>query len=170
MGEPGTTNTSRPWSAAMRAVIREPERSAASMTTTPCDRPLTMRLRRGNARARGGAPRGNSASNRPRPAIFAVEPGVLRRVDLVDPAGQHGHGAGVQGSRMGGGVDAAGEPGGDDKARRPQREGELAGKAPAGREASRAPTTARVGRASRPVSPIADSIGGASGSDASAAG
>jgi hypothetical protein len=38
-------------------VIREPDRAAASITITPADRPLTMRLRRGNARAIGGVPR-----------------------------------------------------------------------------------------------------------------
>ena len=33
--EPGTANTSRPCSPAIRAVIRVPERFAASTTTTP---------------------------------------------------------------------------------------------------------------------------------------
>ena len=46
-GEPGTANTSRPASCASRAVIRLPERSAASTTTTPSDSPAMIRLRRG---------------------------------------------------------------------------------------------------------------------------
>ena len=57
-GEPGTANTSRPCSAASRAVISEPERSSASTTTTPRDRPEMMRLRRGKSRACACAPRG----------------------------------------------------------------------------------------------------------------
>src|SRR4051812_50064902 len=46
-GEPGTANTSRPCSFAIRAVISEPERRAASTMTTPTDRPEINRLRRG---------------------------------------------------------------------------------------------------------------------------
>ena len=51
--EPGTANTSRPCSAAMRAVISDPERRAASTTTTPSEVPEISRLRRGKSRARG---------------------------------------------------------------------------------------------------------------------
>ena len=39
-------------------MIREPDRSAASITITPAERPLTMRLRRGKERAIGGEPIG----------------------------------------------------------------------------------------------------------------
>ena len=54
--EPGMANTSRPCSRAARAVIREPERSAASTTRVPRLRPLIMRLRRGKlVGQRGGA-------------------------------------------------------------------------------------------------------------------
>ena len=59
-GEPGTAKTRRPWSAARRAVISEPERLAASTTTTASDRPEMMRLRRGKSRARGSQPIGIS--------------------------------------------------------------------------------------------------------------
>src|SRR3546814_11998458 len=45
--EPGTANTSRPASLARRAVIRAPERSAASTTSTPSDSPAMIRLRAG---------------------------------------------------------------------------------------------------------------------------
>ena len=68
-GEPGTANTSRPISWAMRAVIRLPERGAASTTTTPSDRPAMMRLRRGKWRACGAVPGGASVTTAPRSAI-----------------------------------------------------------------------------------------------------
>jgi hypothetical protein len=58
-GLPGTAKTSRPCSPANRAVIREPERSAASTTTTPSEIPEIRRLRRENPwraeRSRGSA-------------------------------------------------------------------------------------------------------------------
>jgi hypothetical protein len=44
-GEPGTAITSRPASAARRAVICEPERGAASTTTVPLLIPAMIRLR-----------------------------------------------------------------------------------------------------------------------------
>jgi hypothetical protein len=59
-GEPGTANTSRPCSAAIRAVISDPERMAASTTTTPSAAPEISRLRRGKSRARGTCPSGIS--------------------------------------------------------------------------------------------------------------
>ena len=52
-GEPGTAKTSRPCSPASRAVISDPERRAASTTTTPSERPEISRLRRGKSCARG---------------------------------------------------------------------------------------------------------------------
>jgi hypothetical protein len=45
--EPGTANTSRPCSAAMRAVISEPLRLVASTITVPRARPEITRLRIG---------------------------------------------------------------------------------------------------------------------------
>jgi hypothetical protein len=48
-GEPGTAKTSRPCSAAKRAVIKDPERRAASTITLPCARPAMIRLRRGKS-------------------------------------------------------------------------------------------------------------------------
>ena len=44
-GEPGTAITSRPASAASRAVISEPDRGAASTTTVPLLIPAMIRLR-----------------------------------------------------------------------------------------------------------------------------
>jgi len=60
--DPGTANTSRPCSPARRAVIRLPERSAASITSTPRASPAMIRLRRGKLCSSGGVPRGNSDS------------------------------------------------------------------------------------------------------------
>src|SRR5262249_2301919 len=53
---PGTANTSRPCSPAKRAVISEPERSAASTTTTPSEIPEITRLQRGKSFPRGEKP------------------------------------------------------------------------------------------------------------------
>jgi hypothetical protein len=44
-GEPGTAMTSRPASAARRAVMSEPDFGAASTTTVPPVRPAMIRLR-----------------------------------------------------------------------------------------------------------------------------
>jgi hypothetical protein len=52
-GLPGTAKTSRPCSPPKRAVISEPERSAASITTTPREIPEISRLRRGKSLPRG---------------------------------------------------------------------------------------------------------------------
>ena len=48
-GWPGTANTSRPCSPAMRAVINVPDRRAASTISTPSEMPEMMRLRRGKS-------------------------------------------------------------------------------------------------------------------------
>ena len=59
-GEPGTAKTSRPCSAAIRAVISEPERCAASTTTTPSAAPGDQPVAAGEIRARGTWPSGIS--------------------------------------------------------------------------------------------------------------
>ncbi len=58
--EPGTAKTSRPCSAARRAVIREPLCSEASTTKQPLLSPLIIRFRLGKLPASGGVPSGNS--------------------------------------------------------------------------------------------------------------
>ncbi len=63
--EPGIAKTSRPASRAWRAVISEPEGSAASTTSVPRASPAMMRLRCGKFGASGGVPSGNSLSSRP---------------------------------------------------------------------------------------------------------
>ena len=70
-GWPGTANTSRPCSAAMRAVISVPDRRAASTMTTPSETPEMMRLRRGKSLARGTKPGGCSLTRQPRSPIWA---------------------------------------------------------------------------------------------------
>ncbi len=89
--EPGSANTSRPYSAAWRAVISEPDCSAASTTSVPRDRPAMMRLRMREVRRqrrRAGreladqhAVRGNAVRQR----------AVPRRVHPVQPGADHGH-------------------------------------------------------------------------------
>jgi len=54
-----------------RAVIRLPDRKAASTTTTPSDSPAMIRLRRGKWRAWGAVPRGASATTVP-PATIST--------------------------------------------------------------------------------------------------
>ena len=65
-GDPGTAITSRPASAASRAVISDPDRGAASITTVPALIPAMIRLRYGKCRARGSVPGGISAMTSPR--------------------------------------------------------------------------------------------------------
>src|SRR5262249_2234676 len=62
---PGTANTSRPCSPAKRAVISEPERSAASTTTTPSEIPEIRRLQRGKSFPRGEKPGARSLMRSP---------------------------------------------------------------------------------------------------------
>ena len=88
-GEPGTAKTSRPCSAARRAVISEPERFAASTMTTPSASPEISRLRRGKSRARGSQPSGISESAAPAGKMSLQQAFVLGRIDLVLAAGQH---------------------------------------------------------------------------------
>jgi hypothetical protein len=73
-GLPGTAMTSRPCSAARRAVISEPDCGAASTTTTPRLRPEISRLRRGKWRACGTAPSGRSETMAPHAAIRSMSP------------------------------------------------------------------------------------------------
>ena len=82
-------NTSRPCSAAARAVMSEPEASAASTTRQPRARPLIRRLRRGKLCASGPLPSANSDSSRPRSAICCRERRVAPRVDDVDAGAEH---------------------------------------------------------------------------------
>ncbi len=67
---PGTANTSRPCSAALRAVISEPLSSAPSVTTTPLDNPLTIRFLAGNIPLLGRSPKGISDMTAPPPSII----------------------------------------------------------------------------------------------------
>ena len=62
---PGTANTSRPCSAAKRAVISAPLFSGASTTSTPQLRPLILRFRLGNVHFAGGVPGANSLRMQP---------------------------------------------------------------------------------------------------------
>ena len=64
--EPGIANTSRPCSAASRAVISDPLCSAASTTSVPTDRPLMIRLRRGKCCLAAAARRSASPTPAPR--------------------------------------------------------------------------------------------------------
>ena len=58
--------TSRPCSAAQRAVMSDPLRSLASTTTTATERPLMIRFRLGKLNRRGGTDGPNSLTTAPR--------------------------------------------------------------------------------------------------------
>jgi len=62
---PGTANTERPCSAAIRAVISDPLFSPASTTITPSEIPLMMRFLDGKFGAFGGVANGNSVTTAP---------------------------------------------------------------------------------------------------------
>ena len=91
-----------------------------------------MRLRRGKSWARGAKPGGFSLTRQPRSPIAALQRGVLGRIDVVDAAGQHGHGAGRERRLVRRRVDAAGEARGDDEAGRADAGREQAGELLAG--------------------------------------
>ena len=133
-GEPGTAKTSRPISPASRALISEPERFAASMTTSPSDRPAISRLRRGKSLARGSQPNGISEmAAPPRLGDLLAKLDVLGRVGLVEPAGQHGDGAGRQAALMRRRIDAARQPRSDRIALAAELGGEVARELDAGK-------------------------------------
>ncbi len=67
--EPGIANTSLPCSAAWRAVIKDPDCSAASTTTVPSLSAAMIRLRFGKFGASGGVPIGYSLTSSPAWAI-----------------------------------------------------------------------------------------------------
>ena len=147
-GEPGTANTSRPCSAAIRAVISDPERCAASTTTTPSAAPEISRLRRGKSCARGTWPSGISEIAR---ALFeqgGEQVFVLGRIDPVMPAGQHRDGSAGEAGAMRRLVDAAREPRDDDKSGIGKIVRQRAANFNPAPDALREPTIAIIGRIS----------------------
>jgi hypothetical protein len=93
-------------------VINEPERRAASTTTTPTASPEIRRLRRGKSRARGSQPRDQGAVGRD----GVGEIGMFVRVDMIVPAGEHRDRSGREAPAVGGRVNAAREAGRDREA------------------------------------------------------
>ncbi len=65
VGWSGTTNSSRPRSSAHRAVIRDPDRTPASTTTTARDSPAMTRFRWGKVHFSGCCPGGSSETRSP---------------------------------------------------------------------------------------------------------
>ena len=114
---------------ACRAVISAPERSAASTTITPSDRPLMMRFRCGNVPPSGAMRGGDSLTKVAAGGDFVGQLVVLGRIDVQHAAGQHGDRApaGRQRAAMGGGVDAAGQAADDRQARAGQAAGQPLG-------------------------------------------
>ena len=117
-GEPGTAKTSRPCSPASRAVIREPDRRAASTMMTPIERPEINRLRRGKSWARGSHPSGISEMAAPSNHEGLDQFNVLGGIDTVMAAGKNGDRAGLQAGAVCCRVDAACETGNDGKSSR----------------------------------------------------
>jgi hypothetical protein len=106
-GEPGTAKTSRPKSAALRAVIKEP---GAGL-------PAEGHFADGKALSRGE---------------FVEKADIFRRVGLVEAAGHGGDRAGIEAGAVGGRVDAARKAGDDGIARAADLARQLAGEFHAG--------------------------------------
>ena len=163
-GEPGTPKSSRPASLAMRAVSSEPERCAASITTSPSASPAMIRLRLGKCRAlrcRAERRLGHDGALLGDPRL---QPGVLRRVGHVQPAGDHRDGLARPQRARYGRRHRCRAPG---PRPRPAAAASSAAMFSAKRmplaEALRAPTTPTEGAARSATSPSTASAGGASG-------
>ena len=78
------------------AVISEPERSAASITTTPRASPEISRLRRGKWRGSGAMPSGISDTSDAAPRDLVVKRLMFRRIDDIDAAGENRDRAGFE--------------------------------------------------------------------------
>ena len=104
---PGTAKTSRPCSRAQRAVTRVPLYSAASITSTPTEMPLMMRLRIGKFCGAGNVPRGNSVRIAPPDAKNLVgELAIFLGINLINARAPNRDGGAmsVERSAMGGGI------------------------------------------------------------------
>ena len=164
IGWPGTAITSRPASAARRAVMSEPDRSAASTTTTaPARGPRRCGCGAGKWRACGSRPERMLGDAEAAGRDLGREARVLLRVDVVHAARHHRHGAGGERGAVRLGVDAAGEARDDDEARLAQalRPAPAPCAARARRRCGRRPAPP-AGRGRRAGSPSAQRRGGAS--------
>jgi hypothetical protein len=152
-GLPGTAKTSLPCSPANRAVIREPERSAASTTTTPSAQfqPVAARKILGARREAGGA----LADEETPLADGALQLLVLGRVDNVDAAGEHSDSPPLKRGKMGCGIDTAGKTRGDDETFDSEVCGEAPGEFLSSAEPLRAPTMDTIGMSARSSLPLA---------------
>ena len=84
---PGMQKTSRPCSAAVRAVIKAPLRPDASTTSVARLQPLTMRLRMGKVVREGGKSIGNSETTAPCPSAMRCAKFLFSRgYSLLSPA------------------------------------------------------------------------------------
>ena len=148
-GEPGTAITSRPASAASRAVISEPDRGAASTTTVPALRPGDDPVAVGEVpRPRLGARR-HFGDHQPALGHRLLPRLVLGRVEDVDAAGDDADRASLQRAVVRRAVDAAGKARHDDQVVLPELVGKPARKAArGGRSVARADDRhRRAGRA-----------------------
>ena len=130
-GLPGTAMTSRPWSRALRAVIRLPERSGALDDDDAEGEAGDDAVAAGEVLGAGRVAHRHLGEAEAAGGDLGGEGGVLGRVDVVDAAGVGGDGAGGERGAVGGGVDAAGEAGGDDEAGGAEVGGEARGHAAA---------------------------------------
>ena len=137
--EPGTASTSRPCSPARRAVMSDPERAAASITSTPSESPDISRLRCGKFSASGGMPGGNSETSAPRAAMAAASCSVFGRIDAVESgaADRDRDAARGQCAAMRRGIDADREPAGDREPGAGERRRKLECGLPSGRQLPR---------------------------------
>jgi len=89
----------------MRAVISDPERCAASITTTPRAAPEISRLRRGKSWARAHMAERHFGNRSPMFEQRHQQILMLGRIDFVMTAGQHRDGAGQNAGAMRGLID-----------------------------------------------------------------
>ena len=164
--------TSRPCSAASRAVISEPLAGLASTTSTPSESPLMMRLRRGKFAGSGGLSSGSSETSAPPPSTMRRASLVAARIEPAQAGAEdcHGRAANLQRALVGGAIDSQGQPAGDGEAALRQAARKAPGGAQPGGLARRLPTIASCGRSRVSGAPSTYSSGGASATSASSAG
>ena len=120
--------TSLPCSSANRAVVKEPDLSAVSMTTTALVRPEIIRLRRGKVSTLRRRPRRHLGDDHSFVAYVLIEWVVFAGIVIVVAAGQNRHCPTFKCANMRCRIDAARNAGYDYKAGRRKLHCECCGK------------------------------------------
>ena len=129
---PGTAKTSRFCSSAQRAVMRVPEYSAASTTSTPIDMPLMNAVADGKILRSGKSSHGKFGDQRAAEGKNLLgQPRVFFGIDHIDAGAKYRDGFALGGDRaaMAGGIDAARHAADNDQSLRGQIAGQPLGHA-----------------------------------------